>query len=328
MSLQQDILPELVEEIRTHHQQCAVVLIGSVARGDERTESDVDLNIFFPDRRDDCYASPFVDDDNRWQLRKKIERQGVRIDVAWETYKGLQRRLEGDGPAKCWPFSNSKILHDPLGMIAPCLTVSRLWFDEHPEIASRRQADYVAAKQKQIRDRGHPRSCANPSNLVVRPPATMKLRPYTPADHEAVLDLHHSGLDALGVNAGIGPWDDDLLNIEQSYPEDTALFLVGTVSGHVVAMGAVQGVDGTTAEIKRMRVATSHRRKGYGQEVLACLIEFAVQKGYSTLVLDTTSVQVPAQKLYVKNGFREMRREHGNGMENIYYQRKMDDSET
>jgi len=152
MSLHLDILPELVEEIKSHHRQCAVVLIGSVAKGIERPESDIDLNVFFPERDEDCDASPFVDDDNRWQLRMKGKRQGLRIDVAWETYEGLKSRLEGDGAVDCWPFSCGKILYDPQNMVEPLMAAVRLWFCRHPEIASRLLADYTAAKQDQFND--------------------------------------------------------------------------------------------------------------------------------------------------------------------------------
>ena len=153
MSPQQTIIPELLSEIEAYHRQCSVVLIGSVANGTEREQSDVDLNIFLSEYGKEDVSSPFVDSDNRWQLRMKGERGGVRIDVAWETYDGLTKRLEGDGPAECWPFSNGKILRDPQGIVAQLLTVAQLWYDNHPEVARRMRDVYLAAKRKQAQDR-------------------------------------------------------------------------------------------------------------------------------------------------------------------------------
>ena len=137
MGLHQDILPDLVADIISHHHECAIVLIGSVARGQERPESDVDLNVILPNDDVNYHKSPYVDRDNRWQLRMKRHVQGIRIDIAWETYQGLEKRLQRDGPFYCWPFSNGKILHDPHGMVDPFLSVARRWFHEHANIAER-----------------------------------------------------------------------------------------------------------------------------------------------------------------------------------------------
>ncbi len=97
MGLHQDILPDLIEDIQSYHDECAIVLIGSVARGKERPESDLDLNIFLPDDDSACHASPYIGSDNRWQLKIKCEVRGIRIDVAWESYQRLGKRLQVDG---------------------------------------------------------------------------------------------------------------------------------------------------------------------------------------------------------------------------------------
>ena len=152
MSLHDAILPDLVEHVKSYHPDCSIVLIGSVARGRQRAESDIDLNIFFA-AEDDVQASPYVDADNRWQLSMKPKFRGVRIDVAWETYDGLGQRLAGDGALRCWPFSNGKILHDPAGTVAEYLEVARRWFLTHPEDAQRIQSEYTEAKRQQLQQR-------------------------------------------------------------------------------------------------------------------------------------------------------------------------------
>lgn len=154
MSVYQSVLPDLVEHLTSFHDECAIVLIGSVAGGQERPDSDLDLNLFFPDDDDTYLASPYIDSGNRWQLSMKPTFHGIRIDVAWETYGGLKERLEGDGPIHCWPFSNGKILHDPSGAIEPCMAVARRWFREHADVAQRIEAEYTEAKRQQAQMRG------------------------------------------------------------------------------------------------------------------------------------------------------------------------------
>lgn len=154
MSLHQNILPQLVEVCRSIHEKCGVVLIGSVARGTERADSDIDLNLIFP--RDECplNRSSYVEEDNRWQLRLKDQVEGIRIDVAWETQHVLFDRLKSKAITDCWPFSNGLILHDPCVIATPCLNMAKKWFAEHPDVTSHYQTVYAAAKHNQMRERG------------------------------------------------------------------------------------------------------------------------------------------------------------------------------
>lgn len=124
MGLHHDILEHLVSRCAAIHEECGVVLIGSVARGAERTDSDIDLNIIFP--RDECPLgrSPYVDDHNRWQLRVRDELQGIRIDI----------------------------------VAGPCLELAKEWFANHPDVASRFEQEYAAAKRQQLRARGRDRN--------------------------------------------------------------------------------------------------------------------------------------------------------------------------
>ncbi|MDP6446152.1 MAG: nucleotidyltransferase domain-containing protein [Pirellulaceae bacterium] len=149
MSSQRRVLPDVLGVCREIHDRCAVVLIGSVARGGERPNSDIDLNIIFPGDELPQQTHRYVDDDNRWQLQLKDEIRGVRIDVAWETESELMRHVTGDDVIHCWPFSNGVILHDPYDIASPSLKIAQQWFAERPEIGARIEQQYDDAKSKQ-----------------------------------------------------------------------------------------------------------------------------------------------------------------------------------
>lgn len=69
--------------------------------------------------------------------------------------------------------------------------------------------------------------------------------------------------------------------------------------------GALLELSPTHGEIKSMRTAMTHRRKGVGRAMLAHLIDEAARRRYERLSLETGSMQefVPAQKLYESFGF-------------------------
>ena len=136
----------------------------------------------------------------------------------------------------------------------------------------------------------------------------LTLRRYTPADQEAVEHLHVFVLQRTGAYLGRGPWDDDMYAIEEAYLNNGGEFLLGELDGRLVAMGALKRTGKTRAEIKRMRVHPEYQGRGYGQRILEELEARARALGYQTLHLDTSVLQVTAQKLYEKNGFREVGR--------------------
>lgn len=135
------------------------------------------------------------------------------------------------------------------------------------------------------------------------------LRRYTPADQEAVEHLHVSAIQQTGAYLGRGPWDDDVYAIEETYLKHGGEFLIGECDGQFVAMGALKRTGPGRAEIKRMRVSPEYQGRGYGQRILEELEACARALGYQVLHLDTSVLQIPAQKLYEKNGFREVGRD-------------------
>jgi len=135
------------------------------------------------------------------------------------------------------------------------------------------------------------------------------LRRYTSSDQEAVEHLHVSAMRQTGAYLGRGLWDDDVYAIEEAYLENGGEFLIGECDGLLVAMGALKRTGPQRAEIKRMRVSPQYQGRGYGQRILEELEARARALGYQILHLDTSLLQIPAQKLYEKNGFRAVGRD-------------------
>lgn len=151
----------------------------------------------------------------------------------------------------------------------------------------------------------------------------LTLRRYTSSDQEAVEHLHVFVIQQTGAYLGRGPWDDDIYAIEEAYLKKQGEFLIGECDGLVVAMGALRRTTPERAEIKRMRVLPDYQGRGYGQLILDELEARARALGYQVLHLDTSILQIPAQRLYEKNGFREVGRAFYRQLEVILYEKQL-----
>jgi ribosomal protein S18 acetylase RimI-like enzyme len=147
------------------------------------------------------------------------------------------------------------------------------------------------------------------------------IRRYGPEDREIVLRLHEIGLRETGTFVEGWNLDEDLLDIEGTYLNDSGEFLVGVLGGRIVAIGALKRSAPGRAEIKRMRVDPAFQRRGFGQAILDALEERATQLAYATLHLDTTVQQQAARRLYTKNGYREVRRDRMGPFECVFYEK-------
>ena len=155
----------------------------------------------------------------------------------------------------------------------------------------------------------------------------LEIRRYQDADNLAVWELHRFALGPTGAYFP-GVWDADLHDIQNHYLNNSGEFLVGTLDGKIVAMGAFRKKSGTLAEIKRMWVNPGYQRRGFGQTILNQLEAKAIQFGYQELCLDTTTLQTAAQKMYKKNGFIVTGRGQVPPFEVIYYHKSLNPEKT
>ena len=77
--------------------------------------------------------------------------------------------------------------------------------------------------------------------------------------------------------------------------------------GALLGCGALKEVDPHHGEIKSMRTAEAHLRRGVGTRILERLIGEARRRGYRRLSLETGSMEAfaPARRLYGRFGFEE-----------------------
>jgi putative acetyltransferase len=77
----------------------------------------------------------------------------------------------------------------------------------------------------------------------------------------------------------------------------------------LLGCGALKELDPAHGEIKSMRTASAHRRKGVAARLLEHILEEAKRRKYKRVSLETGSMQAfsPAHRLYARFGFRQCR---------------------
>ncbi|TBR61995.1 GNAT family N-acetyltransferase [Westiellopsis prolifica IICB1] len=73
----------------------------------------------------------------------------------------------------------------------------------------------------------------------------------------------------------------------------------------LLGCGALKELDSRSGEIKSMRTAKAHRRKGVASKILEHIIKEAERRGYDCLNLETGAFSefAPARALYIRYGF-------------------------
>jgi putative acetyltransferase len=118
-------------------------------------------------------------------------------------------------------------------------------------------------------------------------------------DVRALVALH------LAFSRGTTPAEFSFaLDLDELLRPDVTFFTARR-DGQVVAMAALKRLDGTHAELKSMHTREGDRNLGIGRTMVAHLLEFARQRGYRQVSLETgtTDEFAPARALYQRSGF-------------------------
>lgn len=142
--------------------------------------------------------------------------------------------------------------------------------------------------------------------------ATVEIARAAPTSTEAIqaLTSYFGELDRR-FPTGFDPGDALTAGLDE-FVEPNGALLLARSEGRAVACGALQRVDGSTAEIKRMWVDTEWRGLGLGRRMLVALEQTATSLGYERVVLDTNSTLDEAIAMYESTGYRPTERYNDN----------------
>ncbi|MFH9210651.1 GNAT family N-acetyltransferase [Streptomyces globisporus] len=88
---------------------------------------------------------------------------------------------------------------------------------------------------------------------------------------------------------------------------DIAVFVVARADdGTAVGCGGLRALDARSGEVKRMFVVPDRRGTGVAPAVLAALEQWAQERGWTRLRLETGPAQPDAVRFYTRSGYRRI----------------------
>ena len=118
----------------------------------------------------------------------------------------------------------------------------------------------------------------------------------------AVVGLLHEHLQSMSLHSP--PESIHALDIEALRKPEITFWSVWQ-NAELMGCGAIKQLDSLHGEIKSMRTASMHLRKGVGAFLMRHILEEAKRRSYHRLSLETGSAKAfaPAHQLYARFGF-------------------------
>lgn len=126
-------------------------------------------------------------------------------------------------------------------------------------------------------------------------------------DHPALRELfQESVIEGLVGDNDTGA---DIDNLQEGYFSDDgqSCFWIAAHGGRVVGMIGVQKIRDNTAEMRRLRVRGTFRRRGVGSLLMERAVAFCRKQGYLKVILDVRVERGPAIAMFEKFGFSHAR---------------------
>lgn len=136
-------------------------------------------------------------------------------------------------------------------------------------------------------------------SAVPAPP--ILIREVDPQGAEALALLHEAALDARALYPELH--DPTSPGPGNAPTPARGVYLLAWIDGVPLASGALRPLDEQTAELRRLYVLRTARRRGLARAMLAALESRARALGYLRLRLETGCRQQPAIALYEASGF-------------------------
>ena len=146
-----------------------------------------------------------------------------------------------------------------------------------------------------------------------------KIRSFQMRDMASCKRLYTEGLISNSLAPNDTGWDID--NIHKVYMQSSVNhFWVAVVEeGEVAGMLGVQHHEPGVGEIRRLRVAKEHRRKGIGAALLETALGFCQQKGDVKVTLDTVMDKEVAMRIFEKFHFKHQISKQVGDKELLYF---------
>jgi ribosomal protein S18 acetylase RimI-like enzyme len=124
----------------------------------------------------------------------------------------------------------------------------------------------------------------------------MIIRPYSPDDEQAVIDLW------CRCNL-VRPQNNPKLDIERKLSINPELFLVGLIDSKIVAT-VMGGYEGHRGWVNYLGVTPEHRKKGLGRQIMKVLEEKLKTTGCPKINLQVRNDNLEALMFYEKLGYK------------------------
>ena len=146
MSRHQEVLREITEELIGLDPECSILVMGSAAHGEERSDSDIDILVYF--MNEPSLTGELITEKNKKGMMVLPEfRNGVKIDIGWRMISDLKKSVPDGNAGYFYPITIGRLVRDPSGAIAAHIESRRQWLKEHPKIAQAWEAQIAEMKR-------------------------------------------------------------------------------------------------------------------------------------------------------------------------------------
>lgn len=138
----------------------------------------------------------------------------------------------------------------------------------------------------------------------------MIIRLIEDKDNEAVAHIIQRTLEEFGANQpGTVYYDRNIWTLSNLHKDKRSIYFVIEEDNNVLGGGGIyptKGLCPDTAELVKLYTLPEVRGKGYGKLLINKCIEFARQKGYKHIYLESMEELSMAVKIYERLGFRHL----------------------
>lgn len=144
----------------------------------------------------------------------------------------------------------------------------------------------------------------------------MNIRLISPADNVAMAAILRRSLKEFKLNIpGTAYFDESTDRLFESFQLETSAYFVAEENGEILGGAGIYPTDGLpedTVELVKMYMSASSRGKGIGKMLMLKCIEFAKNRNFKKIYLETMPELSAAVSAYEKLGFKSLEDPLGN----------------